>query len=512
MSTPAGPRADNARLLNRTLPDIVGVFVLVLAFCWLMQGEMLNHDTSWYLISTEWWLDGARIGEEIVELNPPLAQYLTIPAILLARMGDWDSTGVMVVYTAVIWFVSTVWFNAVIARCPWVSNARRRAFLAVACVSLFLLGLKDFAERDHLMVVLALPYFALAAFQPDKTQLSTSQRVLIGLYAVLGLALKPYFLILPAALTLLEVVRRRSLAPVFEAQNLAIAAGCIAYLVAVIVLHPAYFEIIVPKAWITYDVFGSHPILIVQRSLPVYVAWLLALYGLTKLTGTSFDVGLRLLVAALAGQVIYFVQFKGWTYQLVPAACLTFLVCAWVVIALLRDRHDWFRAGALALVLAVMLVVPPVSRGTYQNVYPDAFIPFFKNVPGERSFLAMTTNVSVSFPMANIAGAQPVSRFPALWVIPGAVSRLSQGTHLSAQDEARLNDLLAYARRATVEDFVRGLPELVFVDDRDEKPYFQGSDFDYLDFFLGDPEFAALWQRYHYVGSTWNFDVYRLDS
>lgn len=512
MSTPTGPAVDSPRLLNRTLPDIIGVLVLILVFCWLMQGLMLNHDTSWYLISTEWWLDGARIGEEIVELNPPLAQYLTAPAVLLARLGDWDSTGVMVIYTAIIWFVSAIWFNAVMARCPWVSDSRRRVFLAVACLSLFLLSLKDFAERDHLMIVFALPYFALAAFQPDRARLSTTERALIGLYALLGLALKPYFLIFPAVFTLVDMVRRRSLAPVIEAQNLAMLAGCVAYLVAIIVIHPAYFEIIVPKAWITYDVFGSHPVAIVLRALPVYVAWLLALYGLTKLSGASFDVGLRLLVAALAGQVTFFVQFKGWTYQLVPAAFLTFLVCAWIVLALLQSRRDWFRASALAVAMAVLLVVPPASRGAYKNVYPEAFIPFFENEPGERSFLAMTTNVSVSFPMANLAGAEPVSRFPALWVIPGAISRLDQDADLTTQDKARLDALLAYARRATAEDFVRGVPELVFVDDRDDKPYFKGSTFDYLSFFLEDPAFAALWQRYRYVGTTWNFDVYRLDG
>ncbi len=511
MSLPAGPHVDTRRPLSRTLPDTIGVFALVVVFFWLMQGLMLNHDTSWYLISTGWWLDGARIGEEIVELNPPLAQYLTVPPVLIARLADMDSTQVMVIYIAAIWFVSAVWFNTIIARCHWVSSVERRIFLVVACVSLFLLGLKDFAERDYLMIVLALPYFSLVSFQPDKTQLAPMERTLIGLFAVLGLALKPYFLIFPATLTLVEVVRRRSLAPVIEAQNLAILFGCAAYLATVVALHPAYFEIIVPKAWVTYDAFGSHAVVIVHRALPVYLAWILALYGLTKLTEERFDVALRLLVAALAGLVTFFVQFKGWTYQLVPAAFLTFLACAWVVMGLLKDRRNRVSAGALAIAIAVLLVTPPVSRGAYKNVYPDALIPFFKNEPGARSFLALTTNVSVSFPMANMAGAEPVSRFPALWVIPGAVARLAQ-EDLSAQEKFQLSGLLAYARQATVEDFVRGVPELVLVDERDEKPYFQGNAFDYLAFFRADPQFETLWQRYRYIGSTWNFDVYRLED
>jgi hypothetical protein len=187
MST--SPLVNKPHLSCRILPELIGVLVVILVTYWSRHGLPLNHDTSWYLISTGWWLDGARIGEDIAELNPPLAYYLTAPAGVFARLLSWDTTEAMVVYVLIIWFVSVVWFSAIGARSHDVAPYRRRALVAAACLAFFVLSLSDFAQRDFLMIVFALPYLALVSFHPYKKDLSTSERVAIGIYATLGLAL-----------------------------------------------------------------------------------------------------------------------------------------------------------------------------------------------------------------------------------------------------------------------------------------------------------------------------------
>ncbi len=508
----ASPLDDKPNLLRRTLPEILGVLIFVLAGYWLRHGTLLNPDSSWYLISTAWWLDGARIGEDIIEINPPLAFYLNAPPVSLARLMNWDSTQAMTAYVFTIWFVSVTWLCVIGARCYGVSPTRRRALVAVTCLALILVAIKDFAQRDFLMILFTLPYLALVAFRPNKLEMTTAERILIGLYATLGLALKPHFLVLPAAMTLLEVVRRRSLAPVLEPQNLAIAFGCLAYLSAAYLVHPAYFNNVVPLALLTYTAYGHSPYSIVLSTLPIYTACILAFFGLLKLEGQTFDIGLRFLVAALAGVVFFLLQFKGWTYHLLPATVMTFLTCFWVVMGLFKNRRHVIRGGSIALVSSAFLVGPLLWRGAHDNVYAKALAPFFQNEPGERTFLTMAPHLFISFPLANMASAEPVSRFPALWIIPGAITRLELEPDLTATQNAQLDEALAYARQATVEDFLRGEPELVVVDVRDDKTYFKGVTFDYLAFFGTDPQFEELWQRYRRVGNVLGFDVYRRDE
>jgi hypothetical protein len=507
--TPNGTRHD---AIKDVLPEVAGVLVFVLVAYWSLHGAMLNHDVSWYLIATAQWIDGAQLGVDIVDPNPPLAYYLTAPAVLLARGIGVPVADAMSIYVLAILFVSVVWFGAIGARSSSMPRLSRRLLIAAICLGLFVLALRDFAQREFFMAMFTLPYLILSSLRPDKKDVSTIERVMIGVFAAIGLALKPYFLLLPAAMVLLEVVRRRSLLPIFEPQNLAIAAVCIAYVVAVFVRHPAYIEDIVPMAWMTYGAYGFSPVAVARVVLPVVLSSLFALYGLARLSGPQFDVGLRFWVAALAGLLIYFLQFKGWIYQFLPATVFALLACMWVSMALIRTRSDWVRGSAIAATAAILLLVPPILRGNYANSFPSILEPYFQDAPGERSFLAMVTNVFISFPMANIAGAEPASRFPALWVIPGAVSRLALETELTSPQRARLEDILAYARQATVDDLARSAPELVIVDARADKSYFQGVAFDYLAFFDGDRRFGPLWQHYRLVGTTHGFEIYRRDG
>ena len=53
--------------------------------------QHLNHDSSWYLVATRKWLAGATLYRDVMEINPPLAFFLTAPGLWLAdalAIGD----------------------------------------------------------------------------------------------------------------------------------------------------------------------------------------------------------------------------------------------------------------------------------------------------------------------------------------------------------------------------------------------------------------------------------------
>ena len=49
-----------------------------------------NHDVAWYLVATDRFLDGARLYRDIIEVNPPLVFYLTVPPVAVARLTGWE--------------------------------------------------------------------------------------------------------------------------------------------------------------------------------------------------------------------------------------------------------------------------------------------------------------------------------------------------------------------------------------------------------------------------------------
>ncbi|MCC0031203.1 MAG: hypothetical protein H6891_13850 [Brucellaceae bacterium] len=63
--------------------------------------------------------------------------------------------------------------------------------------------------------------------------------------------------------------------------------------------------------------------------------------------------------------------------------------------------------------------------------------------------------------------------------------------------------------RSNTEDFLKGRPEFVIVDTREEKSYFAGHDFDWIGFMKGDPAFAEAWRNYRLAATVPQFEIWQ---
>jgi putative flippase GtrA len=215
--------------------ELPALLALLAGAAWFYAGTMLNHDTSWYLIATSRWLDGAELYRDIVEINPPLAFYLTAPAVLLARATGLVPHHAYVLQVIALTLPSLLWLRSLLRRAP-LDETHRRIMLAAGVAALCLAPIVEFGQRDHLMMIFVLPYIALMAFTPPS---SRAERCLIGAFALLGLALKPHFFALPLFMGLLMIQRRRTVLAPLTPEHLVIGVGAVLYAAAVWAFHPA---------------------------------------------------------------------------------------------------------------------------------------------------------------------------------------------------------------------------------------------------------------------------------
>ena len=92
---PSGASIDTraSRVVRPVDPVVACAVAAGSVLVFMLWGHHLNHDTSWYFVATEAWLDGAPLYSEIMEINPPLAFYLTAPFVWLSRaMGSTPTT------------------------------------------------------------------------------------------------------------------------------------------------------------------------------------------------------------------------------------------------------------------------------------------------------------------------------------------------------------------------------------------------------------------------------------
>jgi hypothetical protein len=198
-----------------------------------------------------------------------------------------------------------------------------------------------------------------------------------------------------------------------------------------------------------------------------------------------------LLIGCAVFYAIYLSEMKGWSYQVMPVSALAFLASA----AVLASEPRRVLAGLLA---GSMLLVPAL-KGTYHNEVASALAgPVRENAAG-RALFVFSSYVWVGFPLTNMAQARWSSRFPCLWLLPGAERGLHSPTiWANPALAAEYSKIERYTINAVVEDLTRDPPAVIVIDERSDSR-FGGRNFNYIAFFLSDQRFAAIWSRYERV-------------
>ena len=477
----------------------------------------LNHDSAWYLTSAAAYLAGGELyGDIFVEVNPPLALFLTLPPVIVAQ-----STGLF----AVDVFVAYVF--ALIAASLWLCRsmltdllpaAARRGLLFCALIALAAAPAVDFGQREHLLVIFALPYLFLAARRAEGLATGAGPAVLIGVFAALGFALKPHFLLVPAVLEVYLLRRAQAPRRLLRPETLGLGVVVLLYLVGATLLTPSYFTQVLPLAIALYDGLSAPWLAVILRGQTPLLALVLLAY--LKVRPGLRQRGLVdvLCIAAFCFLVTYFLQLKGWPYQIFPVtACLILALGAYTVNQLdeaaageVPYRPGWPLRELVAAAGIVLLstVALGLSRGEYRNPHVRQMAATMRWHAAGGAAYVFTSNVSVAFPLVTYAGAEWASRFSTLWPLPGLMRR-----QLTASgDPARLEEIEDFVIDAVVADFEHWRPQFVIVDRRREKPYFGGVSFDYIRFFSRDPRFAAIWQNYDQVVDFGEFAGFRRRS
>ena len=154
------------------------------------------------------------------------------------------------------------------------STTQTIGFFAAILVVLFILPISEFGQREHFLLIFALPYSIHMAFRDRSSALKLAEQCAVAAFALLGFALKPYFLAIPAAMVLMRLVRQKQLGEVFSTTNWTLGAGLLAYLVFIVVVHPAYVSEVVPTAQLVYASYEANPTVVWARPEIVALATL----------------------------------------------------------------------------------------------------------------------------------------------------------------------------------------------------------------------------------------------
>jgi hypothetical protein len=489
----------------------------------------VNHDVSWLLVATGRLLDGADIyGRDVVEFNPPMILYLFAPPVAFGRAFSISTVLCLRVYVLLLAAISLLLCREITKRIVLPERAQVRRYLMVLLALVFVVDrTRNFAQREHLMLILLAPYLLLVAARVMSLEIPRRLALCVGIAAGLGIALKPHHLVLPLVLECYIAVRHRTLRAWLRPEIAALVGTGLALLVVLLVYTPGYPFFVLPLSLDTYWAYQVPRAELMRRDhLEVFLlSGLLVL--LTRRSKPLRELGWVLMLAAGCFYVAYVAQATGWRYHRIPfhavlivAACLPLLA----QLGSLDDRNlptpYWGAVtggvAAASLTFYVLLFGPTghgAALGSAISLWQrgetlgagGGHVGLVEQHAAGGTIYAFSGSVRLGFPVVTQAGVTWSSRFSHLWPLV-AVTRWRDELSASGKppdpDElARIEEIERYVTEAVIEDLELRPPDLVFVEHPYRSRHILGRDFDYLAHFLREPRFREIWEHYEPVKS-----------
>jgi len=508
------PRHDHCHIAWRvtakpTIP-IIWSYLALFALCggglWQQLRSVLHHDPAWLIHGTEVFLGGGKLYRDVFELNPPLIFYLTVPPVWIAQQFGLFTIDVFVVYVFVLIATSLALAWALLRHDHVVSWSFRQLFLLAAALTLVVMPSERFGQREHLMVILSLPYLLLLVLRSRLIAAGAILSAAIGTLAALGFALKPYFLLVPAATELYLVMRANTIRRCFRPETTTLAVVGLIYFASILVFTPDYLTVIVPFAAKVYDSgYNSTLFSVLARPESILMPVILLAHLVTRRRQPIPELGDILSIAAVGFFAAYVMQMKVWSYHIYPLDAALYLLLASVFLQGLRSVAAppplRYLNAALAGLLAIMTASAGLQRVLYDFHTDFSFMndmaPFVSRLPRGTFIYVFSAGVFNGFPMVNYDHLGWSSRFDTFWLLPGMIGQPTRSGRIDR-----------FLRDAVVADLTTHPPLLVFVDAAARKYRFENSQFDYIAYFSSDPRFRQIWAGYREIARVQDFQIF----
>jgi hypothetical protein len=514
------PRIDptSARWFWWTIWAVLGLISLA-----IIAPSYLNHDDAWYLYMGRVVLDGGTLYRDVVDTNPPLIIYLTLPAVWLAGRLDLNAVIVFKTFVYAMSVASLLVASRLLQSVPGATPATRRLILtALVFAMLPMARVIEFGQREHFIALLTMPYvfaaIARAGGQPLRGRLAWP----VGIAAGLGFAIKPHALLAWLAIELALAVLWRGRSSWRRPEALGSVASMAVYGLVVVLFVPQYL----PLADRVRQVYGG------MNASAGFLFQLVDIrfwfVGLASMALVRFPRDARsapwVLFAAWTGFLLAaLIQLKGWNYHLYPArvAGLLFFVTTGGVIlqsmpalgTIVRGGSRGFGAGVILALLAWGGRYIVESRIPADADLARQLIALSRaEAPGGPiAALGMRAVIYPAFPAVNYSGARWSLRHNSLWFLPG----LYESALLEPGPEVRFRrpDEMSPLERGFYEEIVSDLcarpPSLLLIEAASPRAPAGRRGLDLGAYYGQDARYRRLFTAYDRLSAIGPFTAYK---
>ncbi len=466
---------------------------------YLRTQTLTNHDVAWLLSAAEWLLDRRRMSVDFFEVNPPGAVLIYLPAAWLGHLLHMSGDLALEVCVFALAGLTNYFVAARLATRDALQQSS--AVIATALTILLLVApAHEFAQREHIGLLLLLPWIAMCATPENIPHRAT--RILAGIGMALAVVAKPHFILVPAVLQAVALTRTRKLTSLFSLENLSAGIVLAIYLALVVFAFPDFLTTVLPRASEVY--LPARISLASQLLLPSTTLWLLiatvTIY-LRRQKESSTSTADAFLIASATGFLIYLLQGKGSEYHNMPSLFLGLIALGLNLVDACRATKS-FPVLAVLSGLAILAVIQSyVLHNQHRHARTRELVKVVSRLDPAPRLLAIGADISIGFPLNRMTNGVWVQRQPFLWLAMG-----SRWLAMTNPDSARLAEVKQrydrLERQILHEDISKGCPTIILAQDSTTAT-------SWLAWARQDAEFVSLMKDYRLVSTVEDVSVFQ---
>ncbi len=519
---------------------------LLACVMFIMQIKMLANyffwDTHWALSCAEKLLQGKKYYDDFFETNPPLIILFFVPLALLGKLSSISPILFVLPFFFVLIFLCLLLNLKLLKNIFFQENIiqnKKIIYFVLFSIALseLLFPLDAFTEKEHITVILFMPYLLLLTRRcqnikclgmPENSgekHINLWLSAFVGFLIAFGVALKPYFLLSVIFMEMYYVIKSRSIKAVFRVEIYAMVFCLIFYMIGVYLYFPQFYSEILPLVAALYiPFFATEPFYHLLDGPAVFVLltlFLALIYRVASMNNSKYKHYFWLLILATTGFLMsYFIAQQNWSYHLYPALALSTLLLMSIIFAHINFMAtntwlDWKNIKKISCIyLSTALLLFQLGWVINKNYY-YAFHPTFSTILEEPiDYCNQLSKPQQVLVLSNFfhpneiplfcRQASSVSRFPVLALLPG-ISYLEKSNQLEAFEKYNKIFFALFNQ-----DIDKQWPTLIIIDDRGYWLYIKHKrvEEEILPFLLSNEHFKQLFSHYQLVKKTEFFSFY----
>jgi hypothetical protein len=491
-----------------------GAVLAALAVVWARLSEPPTPDVAWLLYAANVLRGGGTLGTDVVENSPPIIFWLKVPVLAIGDtlgLAAWPSWVAALVVASLLSALLIHRLSKGLVRGVYLGPLAAAVFL--------LLPGRDFGQREHVALILTVPWLIAIARRLEGRPAPAPECWIAIVLAAVGLGIKPHFGLVWLAVAWLAAFRARSWRALLRPEVTGVAVLGVVQIVAVAVFHPSYFDHLrlYGRAYIGFLAIPIWQALLIGAGPAAVLFAILARIALRAARERTAEGSTVLLAGAIGFWLAAGLQQKGWSYHYLPAQGIALLAVGALLVetpptvtGLSSRIYRAAGVGALAMALIGPALHSVLDAARFES--PDrsgldrnlgVLLPIVRAAGQVGPVFVFSTNLASSFPLVSEAGARWAFRHPSLLMLGAAYAKQLDGAGMvrprplagRTAAERRVADELAEDLR-----HYRPAAMLVVRPDPGNPGWGGAKRFDYLGYFLADPQFTRILADYKDAG------------